>query len=335
MPVATGFFQMKDSAVVPDALAENLFNAAGGQSFLHPNLQGIVANDASFVTNEFLDNGNIRGTMFKVDDLPDGFSAVVLKARWKFVNCTQAFARTSNFEISLHQGNIVHSPLVELDLSGQIASLGFSCDVWNDLELSVSSALITDRKDLYIRVYMDRVTGGSFTNQRVSWLVLESSFPFGSAETPAFKSYVNDLTKILNISARQEGTTGSTRYCYRVVPCDASGVCGPSSDEVVVTDGNATLDATNHICISWLDDVGATNYKVYRTCGPSNLGIGLLDTVIPGQGDCGGGGGGGQTGYKDNGSACITDCDDKFDLDALEGCQGVTTVTYPAKETPA
>ena len=155
--LAVGTFQLKNSAVVPDASAENLFDALGRQSILHVNLLGLAANDASFVTNEFLDNANIRGTMFKVDDLPDGFTNVQLKARWRFINCTQPFARTSNFEISLHQGNVVHSPLVELDLSGQIATLGFSCDVWNDLVIPVDSALITDRKDLYIRVYIHLV----------------------------------------------------------------------------------------------------------------------------------------------------------------------------------
>lgn len=307
--VATSFFQMKSFTVVPDALAENLHNHFAFQGLLHTNLQGVAPKDVTFITNEFMNIAtvNVRGSMFKVDNLPEDFSNPTLKARWQFVNCSMPFARTSNFEISLHQGNTVHDPIVELDLSGQIASLGFSCNVWNDLILPINAALITDPTDLYIRVYMDRLPLSSvLVDERVSWLVIEADFPFGAVETPTFKNYVNSLTKINNISIRTVGTPGTSRYCYRVLPCDSAGICGPASDEVVIETGNANLDATNFICLTWFDDVGATNYKIYKTCAPLDKGLGLIATVALDQGDCGTGGGGfGVTGYGDKVSGCL------------------------------
>ncbi|KKM74014.1 hypothetical protein LCGC14_1404690, partial [marine sediment metagenome] len=163
---------------------------------------------------------------------------------------------------------------------------------------------ITDRKDIWALITMAADDPGA-ADTRVSWLAFEVTFPIGLPETPTFKNYVNSLTKITNISIRTVGTAGTSRYCYRVVPCDSDGVCGPASDEIVIETGNAVLDATDHICLSWLDVTGVTNYKVYRTCAPSGYGLGLLATVLPNLGDCGtGGGGGGDTGYKDDGSDC-------------------------------
>ncbi|KKM20367.1 hypothetical protein LCGC14_1646130, partial [marine sediment metagenome] len=75
-------------------------------------------------------------------------------------------------------------------------------------------------------------------------------------------------------------------------------------------------------------------YRVYRTCSPS-LGLGLLATVTTEPSVCGGGSGSGIFGYKDDGSQCITNCSDIFNPGDFVGCQGETTVTYPAKETPA
>ncbi|KKL27574.1 hypothetical protein LCGC14_2383770, partial [marine sediment metagenome] len=129
------------------------------------------------------------------------------------------------------------------------------------------------------------------------------------------------------------GTTGEETYCYRVIPGNAAGF-GPYSDEIIITNGNAVLDATDFNCITWLEVEGATQYRVYRTCSPSGLGLGLLATVTMEDDDCGGGSGSGIFGFKDDGTQCITDCADIFSEGNFVGCEDETTVTFPAKETP-
>ncbi len=320
-------------------------------ALLHLNVQGLVANDLSYITTRItaaipLGSDELM-ILFKLDNIPAaGISALKLKWKWR----TAAELFTGNeFFIVVHQGRpdnisngdnggalywvegVETAPTTFSNIAEWQSPATSTLNTWIDLELTVNPALITDPDDLWISI---ETNNSSSRIIDISWMVLAITYPYARAETPTFKNYVNDLTKITNVSARQEGTKGTTKYCYRIVPCDASGVCGPASDEVVVTDGNATLDATNHICLTWEDDVGATNYKVYRTCGPSNLGIGLLETVLSNAGDCGDGTGGGFSGYKDDGLDCITDCDDKFDEDDLEGCQGVSSLSIGAKETP-
>ncbi len=324
-------------------------------ALLHLNVQGTVTNDSSYITNKFatlvVGDAGTGIILLKLDNIPDpaAITSMKLKFRW---DADEEIFDGDDFFVVVFQGrpnNTVKSNLGNVGAQywfegvetadptaftrlGQVHGLG-AANTFFDEELAITLASITDPDDLWVSIEAD----SDFDNPiiRIFWMVFEITYPYALAETPTFKNYVNDLTKITNVSARQVGTVGTTKYCYRIVPCDAAGVCGPASDEVTVTDGNATLDATNHICLTWEDDVGATNYKVYRTCGPSNLGIGLLETVLPDLNDCGSGAGGsGFTGYKDDGLDCITDCDDKFDEDALEGCQGVTTVTIGAKETP-
>ena len=303
---------------------------------MHANLQGIVADDSSFVTNAIVDGEYTpQNGSFKIAELPSVYTVVTMRVRLKAVGTDLSNGTVS---VDLYQGEPRDgTKIAEIDFPADIPGgrAALVAGTWYDLTKAVVINLITDPSDVWTHVRMSRGTGLSDLVSRMSWLVLDVTFPFGSGETPTFKNYVNSLTKITNVSVRAVGTTGTSRYCYRVVPCDSDGVCGPASDEVVVTDGNASLDATDHICLSWLDDVGATSYKVYRTCAPSGLGLGLLATVLPNLGDCGtGGGGGGDTGYKDDGTDCVTDCAELFDLDDLEGCQGVTTVSIGSKETP-
>ena len=43
---------------------------------------------------------------------------------------------------------------------------------------------------------------------------------------------------------------------------------------------------------------------------------------------------GGVSGHKDDGTECVTDCDEIFNPGDFVGCQGVDTIVYPAAETP-
>ena len=363
------FYQSKQSAKLVFDADFFPFSGSGGvrtwydkyggsvpSSLLHINLQGLVANDLSYIRNRAIPpfDGPLRGIiLFRFDNIPAaGIASVKLKFRW-YVEETPL--TISDFLIVVYQGrpnNIQHRSSMEgisywvngsraepttftkLASWSEVAAVN---NTWFDSELVIDPALITDPDDLWVAIEAD----SDFEEDddegepviRISWLVLEITYAFGRAEIPIDKNYVGDIVGKLNISIRTVGTPGTSKYCYRVVACDSDGVCGPISAEVVIETGNATLDATNHICLSWLDNVDATNYKIYRTCSPS-LGLGLLATVIPDAGDCGGGGGGGETGYKDDGSDCITDCDELFNPEDFEGCEDETTVTIGAKETP-
>ena len=347
MASTTGFYQLSFSTY--PVVNTNLFPFENGWSkltdkygatadigLLHASLQGIVANDLSYITNLIVGQSSgpsLGFALFKLENLPSALTVLTTKIR---VASTRTGGAPSGLEVAIYQGRpFFDSSLPTTYTQIAVWSPGsFVADVWQDIDLSVPIASITDRDDLWALISMQADNSGG-RGVKISWLAFEVTSPMGRGETPTFKNYVNSLTKISNVSIRTIGTAGTSRYCYRIVPCDSAGVCGPASDEIVIEIGNATLNATNHICLSWLDVTGVTNYKVYRTCGPSNLGIGLLATVLPNLGDCGtGGGGGGDTGYKDDGSACVTDCAELFNLDDLEGCQGVTTVTFPSKETP-
>ncbi len=344
MAVASGTYQMIDSFLPTDVnFTLTLSNSTGGTSGLETNLQGLAAKDVSYVTNAFLaDVTQNPGNVFQVDSLPDNFSNVQLKARWK------VFARThiQRFEIELYQGKPflatggacsdgVAACIASFTPVGIISSLGYTLGVWNDLLIPIDESLITDRTDLWIWIAMDRHPNQGVANpnravEQLSWLVLRSDFPISSGgDSPTTPDTINGLSKVV-VALSNLGDDGFFRYCYRVVPVGADGF-GPS-DEVSIENSPSALDSTDKICLSWPDVTGATSYKVYRTCSPSSasLGTGLIATVLPGQGTCGGGGGSG-TGTTDDGTGCITDCDAQFP-EAL--CQDPTTVTFPAKETP-
>ncbi len=316
---------------------QTLHNKSGGSGSLHVNLRGVVANDVTYITNAFLpDAFQNPGNVFQFEPLPDGFSNVILRGRWKW----SARLDPQHFTIALYQGKPSTGAvlLVEVDWSGgsTFSELGYVLGTWNDLFLPIDESLITDRADLWALVDMDRHPNQGVANpdravEQLSWLVLQCDFPFSSVgESPDDINNANGLIKV-TVALSVIGTSGTFRYCYQVVPFGPDGA-GPS-EEISIEDGPAALDSTDKICLTWPDIENATSYKVYRTCSPdgANLGTGLIATVLPNQGACGGGGGGDETGYTDDGTECITDCDEQFS-EAL--CQDPTTITIGSKETP-
>ena len=339
--LANGHYFLTETDVPTDIInTQTLHDKAGGSSLLHVNLRGVVANDVTYITNAFLPDATQNpGNVFLVDELPLGFSNVVLRGRWKW----SARQDPDHFTIALYQGKPFGSSgsaIVEIDWSGSdsFSELGYVLGTWNDLYLPVDASLITDKSDLWVWVTMDRHPNQGVANpdravEQLSWLVLQCDFPFSSVgEAPTSITKVNGLAKVSPVLSNV-GASGFFRYCYRVVPVGANG--SGLSDEVSIEDGPSALDSTDKICLTWDDVTGATSYKVYRTCAPTGIGTGLIATVLPNLGDCGGGGGaGGNTGMEDDGTVCPNagDCTDTQFSEAL--CQGVTTVTYPAKETP-
>lgn len=311
-------------------------------ALLHTNLQGLVPKDITYLTNRFALVGsgsdNPVRQAFKIDTFPDNFTAITLKYRTRTNTSTGC---RSGWRIRLWQGKPMDGTvLFDWDINDAWTD-GLIPNTWLDSIKVITPSLVTDPSDVWILLQTDGAVDEGFEGcvpvfrNDISWLVLDVKSPYQPGETPTSKNYVSSLAKILNVSIRTVGTAGTSRYCYRVIPCNSSGVCGPPSDEIVIETGNASLDATDHICLSWLDVADVTNYKIYRTCAPSGLGLGLLATVLPDLGDCGTGGGGtGDTGYKDIGVDCVTDCDETFNPEDFEGCEDETTVTIGAKETP-
>ena len=348
--LASGHYFLIETDVPTDTSnTQTLHDKAGGSGLLHANLRGVVANDVTYITNAFLPDATQNpGNVFKVDALPDGFSNVVLRARWKW----SARQTAEHFTIGLYQGKPtlatggvcsdgIDACIVEIDWSSgsSFGDFGYVLGTWNDLVLPVDESLITDRTDLWIYVNMSRhpnqgVPDADRAVEQLSWLVLQCDFPFSSVgEAPAEITKVNGLEKASPVLSNV-GASGFFRYCYRVVPIGPGG--SGLSDEVSIENSPVALDSTDKICLTWDDVEGATSYKVYRTCAPTGIGIGLIATVLPDLGDCGGGGGsGGNTGMEDDGTVCPNagDCTDTRFSEAL--CQGVTTITYPAKETPS
>lgn len=76
------------------------------------------------------------------------------------------------------------------------------------------------------------------------------------------------LTSLPTIAAptiTPQGTTGSTRYDYKIVAVNGDGVDGIPSTGANTTTGNATLSATNYNRITWTAMNGAKEYKVLRS----------------------------------------------------------------------
>jgi hypothetical protein len=65
-------------------------------------------------------------------------------------------------------------------------------------------------------------------------------------------------------TVQQQGTPGSTTWGYKVSALDEQGETLASS-ETQITDGAATLNATDYNAISWSAVTGAASYKVYRS----------------------------------------------------------------------
>lgn len=85
------------------------------------------------------------------------------------------------------------------------------------------------------------------------------------------------LTTPVGLSVTPTGTTGSTAYSYRISAFNSVGetlACAA----VAISNGNATLNATNYNALAWTATAGATGYNVYgRIAG--GLGETYLTTV--------------------------------------------------------
>ncbi|KKM18249.1 hypothetical protein LCGC14_1667570 [marine sediment metagenome] len=339
MALATAHYQMVQT--IDGETNFNLTDKYGAfGALLHSNVTGLgtESSDLHYVTPP---SGGVGETFFRIDTPPKGFSSPIMKVRWLTTSISNPDGR--DIRIVVVQGELFGGVLINqvelgewiIPAAEDFADIGVVVNTWYTQIIPFNLALVTSRSDLWVNVSLTR---GNF---RVSWAALQVSFPYSQGETPVTRNYANGLTPIdPPPSVRAVGTTGSTRYCFRVVPCNALG-CGPSSEEVIVTDlsavalsnGNAILSGTNFISLVWDDVPGATFYKVYRTCGPG--GLGLVATVLPDLGEGGVGGGGlGITGYQDDGVECVTDCDEIFNPGDFVGCQGVDTIVYPAAETP-
>ncbi len=323
MATALSFYQMVRAIYgesAPFTPLVNKYQATLPDALLYPDIRGIVADDFSYIGNPTVRGVSDPDTIsFKIDDLPLDFTSVTINVRLQ-ANGTDLSNGTVS--VDMYQGPPRDTVISEIDFPADISG-SYVAGQWYELTKVVNVALITDRKDVWMHIRMLRGTGLSDALFRMSWLALEVGAPYQLAETPGFKNYGNSLTSIPEPTVVQKGTKGTTRYKFRVVPCDADG-CFGASEEVGITDGNDTLDATDHICISWLDIEDATSYDVYRTVSdgtPSSTGL-IATGVLPNLGDCGtGGGGGGDTGFKDEGD----DGGEEFD-ESL--CQGVDTVVY-------
>lgn len=66
-----------------------------------------------------------------------------------------------------------------------------------------------------------------------------------------------------SLSVAPVGTTGSTTYKYKVIAITDTGM-EFESDEVEITNGNATLSASNYNRLTWQSAPGILDFKIYR-----------------------------------------------------------------------
>jgi hypothetical protein len=67
------------------------------------------------------------------------------------------------------------------------------------------------------------------------------------------------------LTVTPQGTTGTTTWGYRVTAVAENGGKTLACQEVTISNGNTTLDATNYNALSWNAVPGAVAYGVYRT----------------------------------------------------------------------
>lgn len=67
-----------------------------------------------------------------------------------------------------------------------------------------------------------------------------------------------------NLAVTQNGTTGSTSYTYRVTAIQDETFIESKYAEDSISNGNATLDGTNNISLSWTAAAGAFRYNIYK-----------------------------------------------------------------------
>lgn len=85
------------------------------------------------------------------------------------------------------------------------------------------------------------------------------------------------LTTPTGLGVTATGTTGSTKYSYRVSAFNAQGET-LACTAVQITNGNATLSTTNYNALAWTAVSGATGYNIWGR-EPTGLGETYLDTV--------------------------------------------------------
>jgi len=81
------------------------------------------------------------------------------------------------------------------------------------------------------------------------------------------------LTTPTNLTVTPTGTTGSTKYSYRVSAFNNTGET-LACLSVGITNGNATLSTTNYNKLDWTAVAGATGYNIYGRKAAADNGIG-------------------------------------------------------------
>lgn len=124
---------------------------------------------------------------------------------------------------------------------------------------------------------------GFTSGKRTSFVqALDKVFIFNDTDGEHFYdgTTVTAFTQIAtpaNLSVTPQGTTGSTDYSYRVTAFNNAGQT-LATTAVSISNGNATLSATNFNRLDWDDVTGAVGYNVYgRTA--DGIGETYLDTV--------------------------------------------------------
>ncbi len=335
--LATGFYQMARTLQPGDG--DNPWLDQFGLSyFIHNAVAGILPDDNSYIRND-AGNGLIVVTDFRIADLPVTMQSLVLSYRFKTFSTDVIDFR---FRIFFSQGKPVHGFGDEVTNNFKRININqqFPIREFTTFTEVIPIIDITDVRDVWVSVVArPRVFLGFdfFDILHISWLTVEATFILGT-DAPTPISYNKGLSFIDLPAVTVIGDAGSTTWKYRVIPCNSHG-CGVASEEVTVTDGNDTLGNDNFNCITWNDvvgtgDSGAMFYKIYRiSAGGTPSTLGLIGTLVEsGEGTCDeddGFGGGGTGGFKDTGIAA-----DEDDVFTEEMCQGVSSITYPAKETP-
>lgn len=114
-----------------------------------------------------------------------------------------------------------------------------------------------------------RGTGSSTVyNDLVCSLITYTKGRLMAAQGPSIYNIVSGHIAVpTGLTVAPVGTTGSTTYAYRVSANNSAGQTLACA-QVVITNGNATLSATNFNQLNWTAVVGATSYTVYgRTSG--------------------------------------------------------------------
>jgi hypothetical protein len=81
------------------------------------------------------------------------------------------------------------------------------------------------------------------------------------------------------LTVTQHGTTGATNYQYQVASLDCAGGVGAAITAVSISNGNATLSATNFITVSWAAPTSGPGPCAYAVYGKTSGGITLLQIV--------------------------------------------------------